>query len=525
MTDFLKYNTLATFGRASVAINPETFASVASGTPRYVAGADGTAGGAIFIEEATTNLLTPATDVNLVNCGSTHGEVVVGSLRLTKYVEDAPAGNVVHNKDYAAFYPGDSVTVRTISFYAKALAGSTQRYACVRSTAEISCGAIFDVNNGTVTDQYPASSASIVSVDNGIYRCVFTYISTVAGGVFIGMTDSSTGISSFGYTGDGASGILMGTIQGEGKSYASTWQDPASARVADAVSGLNSGSGFSVSQGTVSVMAMVNDAIKDLSSAVRFAHVFEIPKAAGDIIGIDCHHRYNTNNWMIRSRDDANNDTSAYVSDSYTPNGPHMFTISWTTTELVLYIDGVARTTLSNPKLPTAFSTYWRLGKDAGTSFEKLRFFPRALTAEEVSDLYLNGRGRGNLYYLPFNNNLNIYSGLDLSSPPLVEPYEHGADDEQATISSPKEAGYVQTRPRFTRVTKKWHLGYPGSMTDEDQSLMEAWQTTVAYRADSFIWVHPKSGVWYTVRLASAIKFKHGISDSYWQFEFDLAEV
>ncbi len=111
-----------------------------------------------------------------------------------------------------------------------------------------------------------------------------------------------------------------------------------------------------------------------------------------------------------------------------------------------------------------------------------------------------------------------------LSSPPLIESYEHTAASDPV-IRSPQEAGYIQTRPRFTRVPKKWHISYPGTMTETDRTLMEAWEASVQYGAGSDSWTHPKTGTVYTVRLGAPIKYKFGISDEYWSFEFDLEEV
>jgi phage-related protein len=106
-----------------------------------------------------------------------------------------------------------------------------------------------------------------------------------------------------------------------------------------------------------------------------------------------------------------------------------------------------------------------------------------------------------------------------------VQPYKHSAAFDP-TIRVPNyEAGYRQTRPRFTRVPKKWHIAYPGIMTDTDQTTLEAFEVTVKYGADSFTWTHPKTAVQYTVRFASLVEYRFGISDSYWAFEFDLEEV
>ncbi len=111
-----------------------------------------------------------------------------------------------------------------------------------------------------------------------------------------------------------------------------------------------------------------------------------------------------------------------------------------------------------------------------------------------------------------------------LSSPPSVDGYSHAAAFDPV-IRSPKEAGYVQTRPSCTHVPKKFHLEYPGDMIDADQTTLAAWEVSMMYGANSDTWTHPKTSVVYTVRLAAPIEYKLGISDAYWSFSLDLEEV
>ena len=110
-----------------------------------------------------------------------------------------------------------------------------------------------------------------------------------------------------------------------------------------------------------------------------------------------------------------------------------------------------------------------------------------------------------------------------LSTAPLISGYEDGAALDPV-IRSSKEAGYVQTRPRFTRVPLKWHVAY-GDLSDADEALLRAWETTVKFGADSDTWTHPKTGMNYTVRLAAPIKYKMNEAGSIWTAEFDLEQV
>ena len=110
-----------------------------------------------------------------------------------------------------------------------------------------------------------------------------------------------------------------------------------------------------------------------------------------------------------------------------------------------------------------------------------------------------------------------------LTSLPLITPYEHSAALDPV-IRSDKEAGYEQTRPRFTRVPKQWHIEY-GDLSDADQATLEAWEATVQYGAASDTWTHPKTGTQYTIRLAAPIKYRFVETDVVWSASFDLKQV
>ncbi len=116
-----------------------------------------------------------------------------------------------------------------------------------------------------------------------------------------------------------------------------------------------------------------------------------------------------------------------------------------------------------------------------------------------------------------------------LSINPLVEPFDNSLNDENTTVESPKEAGYVQTRPRFTRNTERWHISYSG-LTSADRTALRAHEVAVKIKADSFSWTDPLTAVSHTVRYKAAIKYKpeNKFDDTgahTWSAEFDLEEV
>ena len=110
-----------------------------------------------------------------------------------------------------------------------------------------------------------------------------------------------------------------------------------------------------------------------------------------------------------------------------------------------------------------------------------------------------------------------------LSTAPLISPFEETAALDPV-IRSPYEAGYEQTRVRFTRVPGQWHIEY-GDLSGSDYTALKAWEAATMYGAGSDTWIHPKTSVQYTVRLAAPIKYKLSETDTVWTAVFDLKEV
>lgn len=84
-------------------------------------------------------------------------------------------------------------------------------------------------------------------------------------------------------------------------------------------------------------------------------------------------------------------------------------------------------------------------------------------------------------------------------------PLDPDGEIEDLVLRSGAEAGYEQTRPRFTRARRTWGVNYL-LLPDADVTLLRAFETsTLRNGADSFTWTHPLGGT-YTVRLAQPIK-------------------
>jgi len=110
-----------------------------------------------------------------------------------------------------------------------------------------------------------------------------------------------------------------------------------------------------------------------------------------------------------------------------------------------------------------------------------------------------------------------------LSINPSVTPWEEGAANDP-TLRSPFEAGYVQTRARFTRIPDRWHIGYT-LLPKADKDTLRAFEKTVKVGSDSFTWTNPDDQQTYTVRFLAPISYKPVGTMANWHVEFVLEEV
>ena len=80
-----------------------------------------------------------------------------------------------------------------------------------------------------------------------------------------------------------------------------------------------------------------------------------------------------------------------------------------------------------------------------------------------------------------------------------VYPLEETTPD--ALIKSEAEAGYVTTRPRFTRARRTFKLTYRG-LTDADKALLDTFFFTSTSRGSLvFVWANPINSTSYNVRI------------------------
>jgi hypothetical protein len=75
---------------------------------------------------------------------------------------------------------------------------------------------------------------------------------------------------------------------------------------------------------------------------------------------------------------------------------------------------------------------------------------------------------------------------------------------EDSTLATKSDAGYVQTRQRFTKERKKWSFKYT-NLTEQDVIDIRAFVTLVKGKADIFTWTDPTNGTSYSVRFEDVV--------------------
>ena len=212
-------------------------------------------------------------------------------------------------------------------------------------------------------------------------------------------------------------------LQLEQKEYATSWTD--GTRAAETLTIPTAGV-LNPQEGTVEFWVYVNDIIKRQLGGSANGIVIHIPRLGGSS-GIYLFHRGDSPVWEFRTHADDNTYTSKAVSNSYTPNGWHFFALRWSLDRADLFIDGVLRGTISNPKLPSGFYDIAYVGYGGGGGFysntliDDLRISSRARTDEEIAAAYASGQplpvDEWTTYLLRFSGALNFGRGGYYISP------------------------------------------------------------------------------------------------------------
>lgn len=113
-----------------------------------------------------------------------------------------------------------------------------------------------------------------------------------------------------------------------------------------------------------------------------------------------------------------------------------------------------------------------------------------------------------------------------LSVTPALDGWKEDIANDP-TLRNKSEGGYTQTRPRFTRIPKKFDFRYAAgnSLTLTDKAALQTFQDQVKVGSSLFTWTNPITAAVYTVRLAKPITFAPMGTTLRWIAEVSLEEA
>lgn len=111
------------------------------------------------------------------------------------------------------------------------------------------------------------------------------------------------------------------------------------------------------------------------------------------------------------------------------------------------------------------------------------------------------------------------------TTPNILEYSDEFAADN--TIRSPREAGYVQSRARFTSIPRRYHIAYDGLTTHDKNLIYNFEKNTVKGGAEAFDFALPSGGGTLSVRFTGPVMYTPWQNTNYefWRVEFDVETV
>lgn len=97
-------------------------------------------------------------------------------------------------------------------------------------------------------------------------------------------------------------------------------------------------------------------------------------------------------------------------------------------------------------------------------------------------------------------------------------------DAYNPVISKEFEAGYTQTRPRYTRAKKRFLLKWEYMPTTEVDILRDFYEDDASGGA-VFTWQHPVSSAYYVVRFSDDELVTNRLSVAWWEVQVKLEEA
>lgn len=93
-------------------------------------------------------------------------------------------------------------------------------------------------------------------------------------------------------------------------------------------------------------------------------------------------------------------------------------------------------------------------------------------------------------------------------------------------VRSASDGGYVTSRARFTRISRRWTIRYEW-MSATNKNTILAYEDAVYAGSNSFSWYNPVDSTWYTVRFMGPVIYTPHAHTNWlwWTVEFELEEV
>ncbi|UJF36626.1 LamG domain-containing protein [Paenibacillus hexagrammi] len=364
------------FVRATIAVKQD-LSQVASGVPRYEAGKFGQA---IMIEEGTTNRATYDDVTNVDTAQWKTERIAPYTFKVTALV-DAPVSQQQTSATYVGKFGELSVASNTSCTMSLEIVD--------RSNPDLvpGCGG-FGAMTNSVGNRYWKTVKHTAVWHHNVNAVVVptTGLPTVKAGDYIIVRNPQLEVKPY----------MTTFVPGARNNEKVTLPFPAKAE-----------------QGTVEVWVYVNYAAKRQDGELN--RVFNVSEASGDY-GFMLYHSADSAHWRWGVYDQYQNKTYISVSDSYTPDGWHLFTVTWSSKEIALFIDGVRLASTTDFVLPTTLGSVMNLGSGTSqqrisTLFDEVRISRVARSDAEILAAYQANKpfpiDLQTVYKIGFDGNLN----------------------------------------------------------------------------------------------------------------------
>ncbi len=428
-----------TFTRSSVAYLSDG-TQVAANTPRFE---QGKFGQAVMVEEGTTNLLTVnQSSVETDTTGFVTLNSTISRDTVEHWVGGASLKCVTSNiSAFEGFYLDAAITggsTYTASVYVKGSGVIRLLLAARDATKQLSF-----VDSGDVT---LTSSWQRIAVTH-------TMDATATTARIIVRTNIQQSITW--YT-DG--------LQLEQKPYSTSWTLGGSTRSPETLT-IPAAGVLNPQEGTVECLVYVNDIIKRTDGVYRVIwYALPVGGLANGWLVLD--HSDNSANWRIAV---SNGSASAIylISDSYTPNGWHLFSLTYNKSDgsIRLLIDGVLRFSTTRAPLPSSYDKMF-VGlapegiRHCNTLIDDLRISSRARTDTEIAAAYQSNApltaDAGTTYLLHLDGTLAVTNDTTVTNSGTYKTYPVVTVKFSAAASEYKITG---PNGDYVRVVKSFAAG------------------------------------------------------------------